>query len=291
MENPIKKVAVIHDLSGYGRTSIAAITPILSYMGIQVCPFPTAILSNNTGYFDEFSFVDLTDSMEDYMNHWEKENIIFDCIYSGFLGSEKQVDIILKFIKIFGNSYNMVVVDPVLGDHGKLYPTVGENMVKKMKILVGKSDIITPNFTEAVYLVGKKYTKKTKESQIKKMLIELSDLGPKIVIITSVPNLRRTDYMDVFGYDKENNQFWQVGYKYIPVEYPGTGDIFTSVLIESLLNEYSLPMAIDKSVQFISAGIKESCKYSYPRREGILLEKILNILKMPIEKTTFKLLK
>lgn len=101
MENPIKKVAAIHDLSGYGRTSLTAIIPVLSSMNIQVCPFPTAILSNNTGYFDTYSFVDLTDSMEDFMNHWKKEKIIFDCIYTGFLGSERQVNIILEFLEFF----------------------------------------------------------------------------------------------------------------------------------------------------------------------------------------------
>lgn len=291
MENPIKKIAAIHDLSGYGRTSLAAIIPIFSSMGLQVCPFPTAILSNNTGYFDDFSFVDLTDSMENYMNHWEREDIIFDCIYSGFLGSEKQVDIILKFIETFDNSSNMVVVDPVLGDHGKLYPTIDENMVKKMKTLVEKADIITPNFTEAIYLLGKAYTRKIKEDEIKQMLIELSDLGPKTVVITSVSDFERSDYIDVFGYDKENNEFWEVACKHIPVEFPGTGDIFTSVLIGSLLNGYSLPMAIDKSVQFIFTGIKESCNYTYPKSEGILLEKILNVLKMPVENSTYKLLK
>lgn len=291
MENPIKKVAVIHDLSGYGRTSLAAIMPILSYMGIQVCPFPTAILSNNTGYFDEFSFVDLTDSMEDYMEQWKRKNIIFDCIYSGFLGNEKQVDIILKFIEVFGNGLNIVVVDPVLGDHGKLYPTIDNLMVDKMRELVGKADIITPNFTEAFYLLDEEYTNEINENEIKKMLVELSDLGPEIVIVTSVPSINDSDYIDVFGYNKESNQFWQVSCKHIPVEFPGTGDIFTSVLIESMLNGYSLPRAMDKSVQFISAGIEESCKYSYPRREGILLEIILDILKKPIEKPTFKLLK
>lgn len=290
MRNPIKKVAAIHDLSGYGRTSLTVVIPILSSMGIQVCPFPTAVLSNNTGYFDDFSFVDLTDSMEDYMGHWKKENIEFDCIYTGFLGSERQVDIILDFIEAFRNNSNIVVVDPVMGDHGKLYPTIDQVMVEKMKTLVEKADIITPNFTEATYLLGKTYSTEVEEDEVKNMMVELGDLGPKMVVITSVPDVTALDNIDVFGYDKENNKFWKVSCKHILVEFPGTGDTFTSVLIGSLLNGDSLPIAMDKSVQFTFIGIKESDGYSYPRREGILLEKTLDILKMPIKKSNYELL-
>lgn len=291
MENPIKKVAAIHDLSGYGRTSLTVIIPILSSMGIQVCPFPTAILSNNTGYFDDFSFIDLTATMEDYMGHWEKENIVFDCIYTGFLASEKQVDIILNFIETFKNSYNMVVVDPVMGDHGKLYPTIDEDMVTKMKSLVEEADIITPNFTEAMYLLGKQYTTKMEENEIKDILMELADLGPEIVVVTSVPNAMVPENIDVIGYDKRKNEFWEVSCKHISVEFPGTGDIFTSVLIGGLLNGDNLPIALDKSVQFISEAIKESCNYSYPKREGILLGKVLDSLKSPVKDKSYKLLK
>lgn len=290
MKNPIKKVAAIHDLSGYGRASLTAIIPILSSMNIQVCPFPTAILSNNTGGFESFSFVDLTDSMEDYMNHWTKENIKFDCIYSGFLGSSKQVDIILNFIETFNNNSSMIVVDPVMGDNGKLYPTINKDIIEKMKILVKKSDIITPNLTEATYLLEKSYTKDINENKIKKMLLDLSNMGPKIVIITSVPDTIIPDNINVLAYDKENNKFWKVGCKHIPVEFPGTGDAFTSVLIGSLLNGDSLPIALERSVQFISTSIKESYGYNYPRREGILLEKTLDILKMPIMNSNYELL-
>lgn len=291
MENPIKKVAAIHDLSGYGRTSLAAIIPIISSMGIQLCPFPTAVLSNNTGYFDEFSFADLTDSMEDYMDHWKKENIIFDCIYSGFLGSGKQVDIVLNFIESFKKPSNIVVVDPVMGDHGKLYPTIDEDMVEKMKTLVGKADIITPNFTEATYLLGKDYSKNIKEDEVKDILIDLSNLGPNIVVITSVEDMDIADNIDVFAYDKKEDKFWKIGSKHIPAEFPGTGDIFTSVLIGSLLNGHSLPMSLDKSVQFITACIKKSCDYSYPRRQGILLETSLDLLKVPIIDTSYEILR
>lgn len=290
MKNPVKKVAAIHDLSGYGRASLTAIIPILSSMNIQVCPFPTAILSNHTGGFDSFSFVDLTDSMQDYMNHWAKENIKFDCIYSGFLGSSKQVDIILNFIETFSNDSSMIVVDPVMGDNGKLYPTINKKIVEKMKILVKKSDIITPNLTEATYLLGKSYVKNINENEVKKMLIDLSNMGPKIVVITSIPDTAISGNISVFGYDKESSEFWKISCKHIPVEFPGTGDAFTSVLIGSLLKGDSLPIALERSVQFISISIRESYGYNYPRREGILLEKTLDTLKMPIINSNYELL-
>ena len=282
MENPVKKVAAIHDLSGFGRASLTAIIPILSNMGVQVCPFPTAILSSNTGGFTDFSFLDLTEFMKDYMNHWKKIDINFDCIYSGFLGSEKQVDTILDFVKNFKNSSNIFVVDPVMGDNGKLYPTINDKIVEKMKDLVKKADIITPNLTEATYLLGKTYDNNINENEIKKILVELSNMGPSIVVITSV--LDASDNIYVFAYDKIKEEFWKTGCKYIPVEFPGTGDTFTSVLIGSLLTGSSLPQALDRCVQFMTKAIEESIRFTYPRREGILLEKVLENLKKPVSK-------
>lgn len=291
MKNPVKRVAAIHDLSGFGRASLTSIIPILSSMGVQVCPLPTAVLSSNTGWFKEFSFVDLTDSMKDYINHWKKINMEFDCIYSGFLGSAKQVDIILDFIKHFKTSSNIVVVDPVMGDDGRLYPTISKEIVEKMRNLVKKADIITPNLTEAMCLLEKPYVKNISESEIKDVLIKLSDLGPEVVVITSVPDIEKPENINVFAYDKKSNKFWKVGCKYIPAEFPGTGDTFTSVLIGSLLQGDSLPIALDRCVQFITLGIRESVGFTYPRGEGILLEKVLDTLKIPMVNSTYELLK
>ena len=166
MEKIIKKVAAIHDLSGFGRSSLTNIIPILSTMGIQVCPLPTAILSTHTGGFTDFSFIDLTDNMEKMMDHWSKLDLEFDCIYSGFLGSHKQIDIVSRFIDRFGHKNNLVVIDPVLGDSGELYSTMGCEMVEEMKKLITKADIITPNFTEVCLLLDKEYV----ENNIKKII-------------------------------------------------------------------------------------------------------------------------
>lgn len=278
MKNPIKKVAAINDLSGYGRAALTTIIPILSTMGIQVCPFPTAILSTHTGGFEGCSFVDLTDSMRGYMKHWKDEKIEFDCIYSGFLGSTTQVDIVIDFINDFKNDSNMVVVDPVMGDNGKLYSTMDNRMVSKMRDLVKKADVITPNLTEALYLLGKDHTNTIDEDQVKSMMIELANYGPRIVVITSVPDYNSPDNINVLAYDKKDNKFLKVTSQRIPIDFPGTGDAFTSVLIGKILKGDDLLNALQKSVEFVYMGIKESINYSYPRREGILLEKILGKL-------------
>lgn len=278
MNNPIKKVAAINDLSGFGRAALTTIIPILSIMGIQVCPFPTAILSTHTGGFKDCSFVDLTDTMRGYMKHWKDEGIEFDCIYCGFLGSTEQVDIVLDFIKDFKNDSNIVVVDPVMGDNGKLYSSMDDNMISKMKELVKKADIITPNITEALYLLGKDDIDINEDQNVKEMLIELSNYGPRIVIITSVTDYILPNNINVVAYDKKNNEFLKVSTERIPIDFPGTGDTFTSVLIGNILNGDNLVNAIKKSVEFVTIGINESINFSYPKREGILLEKVLGRL-------------
>lgn len=194
MSRLIKKVAAIHDLSGFGRASLTTVIPILSTMGIQVCPVPTAILSTHTSNFTGYSFIDLTDYMEEHIAHWKKLNLEFDCIYSGFLGSPRQIKIVSDFVDHFGHKDNLVVVDPVMGDNGSLYGTMGEEMVVEMRKLVSKADIITPNFTEAAFLLGEKYKETTTEEEVKNWLVRISEMGPKIVIITSVPDEKINEF-------------------------------------------------------------------------------------------------
>lgn len=291
MNRTVKRVAAIHDLSGFGRSSLTAIIPVLSTMGVQVCPVPTAILSNHTGEFESYSFVDLTDSMEEYIKQWKNLNLEFDCIYSGFLGSVKQIEIVSDFIDYFRRKDNLIVIDPVMGDDGKLYGTMNENMISQMKKLINKADIITPNFTEAAFLLNKPYIKYIEDEEIKQWAIELSDMGPETVIITSVPDSKDNMDTSVIAFDRTNNVFWKVSCRYIPAFYPGTGDTFTSVIIGSLLQGDSLPIALDRGVQFITQCIKASYGFNYPKREGVLLEKVLDILKMPVVIGSYELLK
>lgn len=280
MYNTVKKVAAIHDLSGYGRASLTAIIPTLSAMGIQVCPLPTAILSNHMGGFNSCSYLDLTDNMEQYIDAWKNNGIYFDCIYSGFLGSERQIDIVSKFIDDFKSEDTLVVVDPVMADGGKLYKSFDWSFVPLMKKLVAKADIITPNFTEASFLLDlKECPKCITKNELKVWLKKLSDLGPKTVVITSVPNDENDAYTNVVAYNSKDNSYWKLSCKYIPAYYPGTGDTFTSVMVGCILQGESLPVALDKAMQFISQCIKSSYGFDYPKRNGVLLERELDFLR------------
>jgi len=286
---PVSKVAAIHDLSGFGRSSLSVVIPILSTMGVQVCSLPTAVLSTHTDY-EGYKFIDLTDSMEDFIKHWQSLKIQFDCIYSGFLGSARQIKIISDFIERFSYSNPLVVIDPVMGDDGELYSTMDMQMVEKMRELIKKADIITPNFTEAAYLLGEKYELKVPEEKIKKWLIRLSEMGPKTVIITSVPAAQGEKKTSVIAYNREDGRFWKVSCVYIPAHYPGTGDAFTSVIVGSLLQGDSLPIALDRGVQFITAAIRASYGSKYPVKEGVLLERVLGNLNMPVLSSTYEIL-
>lgn len=289
MMNPVSRVAAIHDLSGFGRASLTVVIPILSTMGIQVCPLPTAVLSTHTGGFDKYKFIDLTDHMEEYIQHWRSLNLKFDCIYSGFLGSPRQIGIISKFIHQFSSKEQLVVIDPVLGDNGRLYKSFGQEMVGKMADFISQADIITPNITEAALLLNEPYKENFEEKEQKEWLHRLAEKGPKIVIITSVPDAQSRKSTSVIAYNREDGRFWKVKCDYIPAHFPGTGDSFTSVLVGSILNGDSLPIALDRSVQFISNAIRASYGYKYPEREGVLLERVLGNLNAPVMSSSYEI--
>lgn len=284
------RVAAVHDLSGFGRASLTVIIPILSTMGIQVCPVPTAVLSTHTGGFDNYKFIDLTEHLEEYIRHWDSLGIEFDCIYSGFLGSPRQIDIISSFIKCFHRPDQLVIVDPVMGDNGNMYSAIDAKMIKQMKRYIGHADIITPNYTEAAYLLDEPYKYKIEEGRIKDWLLRLSDRGPEIAIITSVPDCKSDKLTWVMAYNSEDQRFWKVRCHYIPASFPGTGDSFTSVIVGSIMQGDSLPMAMDRAVQFVSAAIRTTYGHKYPERNGVLLERVLGNLKMPVLTCTYEIL-
>jgi pyridoxine kinase len=290
MKSLVKRVAAIHDLSGFGRTSLAVVIPILSTMGVQVCSLPTAVLSTHTGGFKGYHFVDLTEHMEAIIEHWRELGIELDCLYTGFLGSPRQVEIISRFIDSFSEEKPLIVIDPVMGDDGKLYQTMNEKMIVEMKNFIGKANIITPNFTEAAYLLGEKFCWQISVKEIKEWLTRLSEMGPEIVIITSVPDCKVAKNTCVMAYDRLANRFWKVSCVYIPAKFPGAGDMFTSVVVGSILQGDSLPIALDRGVQFITTGIRASYGYEYPRREGILLERVLASLNLPVVAGSYEIL-
>ena len=265
-----KKAVLINDLSGLGKCSLTAAIPVLSVMGIQACPMPTAVLTSQTG-FKSFFCNDCTDKLDYYTSEWKKLGFQPDGIYTGFLSSEKQVDKILDFINSFETENTLVLVDPVMGDGGKAYKTYTKELCSRMVELVKVADIITPNLTEAAILLGEEYpTASMRSSEIKSWLVRLSKQGAKIVVITSV-NLADGG-MSTVGYDKENNSFWKIKNDYVPAHYSGTGDMFTSVLIGGLLKGDSLPIAMNRATAFTELTVKTTYSYQTPWTDGLMLE-------------------
>lgn len=268
------RVAAIHDLSGIGRCSLSVILPTLSAQGIQVCPVPTAILSAHTGGFGEVVLRDLTDYISPALEHYKQLDYKFDCIYSGFLASTEQIDHCLEFFGHYKNA--LKVVDPVMADHGKPYKTCTPELRSRMKELVAIADIITPNITEAAILLGENPLQPDiSVQQVKSFLVRLSELGPKIVVITSVFSDGMTYNV---GYDREHSKFWRIPYNHISANYPGTGDVFASVLTGAVLRGDSLPIAMNRATAFLERAIKTTYSYSTDTREGIMLESCLDFL-------------
>lgn len=290
MKHPVPRLAALHDLSGFGRTSLTIAIPVLSSMGIQVCPLPTALLSTQTGGFDDYRLFDLSDEMVQIHEHWKQLEIDFDAVYTGFLGGSRQVEIVMNFFNDFADSDCLKIVDPVMGDNGETYGPFGPDMVESMKHLVRHADIITPNTTEAALLLDESYSEQMESEEVKEYLIRLSEMGPEQVVITSVQCREAEKVSTVAAYDRRDSRFWKVDCGYIPAQYPGTGDIFASVMAGSLLQGDSLPIALDRAVQFVSLAIRTTFGYQIPQREGVLIERVLDSLHAPVVANSYELL-
>jgi pyridoxine kinase len=269
------RVAAIHDLSGFGRCSLTVILPVLSAMKVQVCPIVTAVLSSHTGGLGDVVVQDLTDMLGPTLEHYKRLNLEFECIYSGWLGSSEQIDLALAYFAGYPDA--LAVVDPVMGDHGKPYRTSTPEMVGRMHELVAVADVITPNLTEAALLLGEEYpAAPLRQQEAKRLLLRLSNMRPRYVIITGIE--MADDHVANIGYDREQGQYWRVDCSYVPASYPGTGDIFASVLVGGLLQGDSLPIAMERATRFIEIAARTTFSYGSDTRYGVMLESCLSWL-------------
>lgn len=280
MQNKIPRVCAVHDLSGFGRVSLTEVIPCLAAMGVEVCPLPTAILSTHTYKFTGYSFFDLTHEMKKIINHWEELSVDFDAIYTGYLGSGEQIDILLDYIDVLKSRGALIIVDPVLGDNvlsdcKNLYSDRMNEVLVGMKEMVSNADIITPNLTEAALLLDEEYEYCISDDKLKDYLKRLSDLGPGKVAITSV--MTDKDIMNVAVYDRTENKFYKIDCSYIKKIFHGTGDIFASILTGAMVKGENFIDACLKASGFVKSAIDETLKHPELNTEnGVCFEQILS---------------
>lgn len=268
-----KRIALINDLSGFGRCSLTVSLPIISSMKMQGCVIPSVILSAHTAYKGVFKD-DYTEKLPQYIDNWRSLKISFDSIYIGYLGSASQIPLMEQFIKDFKEPKTQIVVDPVMGDGGKLYMTFPEDLAKSLKKLVVLADIITPNLTEACYVLDIPYVgDEPSEETIKKLLVDLNKMGPKHVVITGIKTgtkLRNAIY--------EEGEFTFIDREKIGEERHGTGDIFSSVIVGEMARGKKLKEAVQRACFFVEKSIEYSMKLNVPPKEGACFEEFLSEL-------------
>ena len=266
-----KRVAAIHDISGIGKCSLTAAIPVISAAGIEAAAMPTAVLSTHTGNIKGYTYRDLTSDLTPIAMHWKSLGITFDGIYSGFLGSVEQVDIVCDFIDMFRTEDTVVIVDPAMADGGKMYTTFDKSFAKEMLLLCRKADIIVPNITEAVFLLDEDYREPPYSKEyIENLLKSLSLLGPEMVILTGVAFDDSEIGCAVYCRDADE-VFYSFSKKY-PGIYYGTGDLFASALTGAYLNGKSISESAEIALEFTNSAIGRTFEAGTDTRFGVNFE-------------------
>ena len=226
-----KKVLTIQDISCVGQCSLTVALPVISACGAETCVLPSAVLSTHTSGFTGFTFRDLTDDMPGICDHWVKENIKFDAIYTGYLGSTKQIDYVARIFEAAAKDGCIKVVDPAMADNGNLYPGFDMEFVQAMKALAGKADYLVPNITEAAFLTGMEYKAEYDRAYIDAILAALTALGCKNIILTGISYTPGRTGVVVY----ENGVYAYYEHVKEPNSCHGTGDIYASVFVGALV--------------------------------------------------------
>ena len=274
---PTPRVAAIHDLSGFGRCSLTVAIPILSAMGVQCCPLPTAFLSTHTGGFEGYTFLDMTEELAAAAAHWRTLDLRFDAVYSGFLGSERQIGLVRQFLRDFRREGTLAVVDPVMGDFGRIYATYTPAMCRRMAELVEDAGVITPNLTEAALLLDIPYGALPRdEAGLRALTERLGRSGERSVVLTGVSLAEgRTGAL---CYDAASGRCLPVQTERVDREFLGTGDVFASVLTGALVRGDGLFDAARQAVEFVRLCAERTAAEDLPLREGVDFEPLLGRL-------------
>ena len=270
--NQQKKIGLINDYTGFGRCSISVSLPIISKMKIQCCPLPTSIFSNHTGYDSHFCF-DFTKYMKSYMEEWIKLDLRFNGILTGYLGSLEQIRFVLEFIDQFKKENTLDIVDPVMGDNGKIYKNYSKEMTENMYKLIQKADIITPNLTEACILCNMNYKEDWTEKEIETIARKLAQMGPDKVVITG---MCKED--SIYNYYHQTNDSGWIQTKRMEISRAGTGDLFSSIIAADAIHGVSFEQSILKATHFISKCIEKAIEMDIPYMDGVPFEEVLDEL-------------
>ena len=271
----MKRILTIQDISCVGKCSLTVALPIISAMGVETAIIPTAVLSTHT-MFQNFTFKDLADQIEPICNHWKSEGIGFDSIYTGYLGSFEQIDMMAQLFETFKTPDNVILVDPVMADNGKLYPTFDEAFAAQMAKLCGKADIIVPNITEACFMTGTEYREVYDETYIKELLLKLSKLGAKVSILTGVSF--ETGKTGVMGYDAATGEYSYYSHDKLPKSYHGTGDVFSSTCVGAMMAGKPWQEAVKVAADYTAECIRLTIEDPNGRAYGVNFEQAIPYL-------------
>ena len=271
---PAPRIAAIHDLSCFGRCSLTIALPVLSAMGCQCCPLPTALLSAHTG-ISGFTFLDTTDEMRRISAHWSQLSLHFQAIYTGFLGSAPQINLVEDFLRRFHAPDTLLVMDPVMGDHGTPYKTCTPALRQGLRELVAQADVITPNLTEAAILLDIPYHE-SQTADASELVRALSLQGQRSVILTGYA--AAPGQVGALCYDRDTRQVEAVQTARVPQDFPGTGDLFASVLTGALTRGAPLLQAARTAVDFVGSCVARSVAEGAGKAEGVDFEPLLRQL-------------
>lgn len=271
--NKQKKIAVINDFCGFGRCSLTVSLPIISASKIQCCPVPTAIFSNHTEFESYFS-TDCTDFMEKYIEEWRKLGLSFSGILTGYLGSFRQIEIVKGFIEKFKGQNTAVIIDPVMGDNGELYPNFPIELAEGMSELVSFADILTPNLTEACILTGTEYNENICDSELSKLCEKLSLMGPEKIVISG---LERGENLLNFIYERGKEPILYEEHKTGPGR-AGTGDVFASLIAADTVLGKPLFEAVKHASGFVAKLLRRAVELGIPETDGLPFEEFLTEL-------------
>lgn len=271
----MKRIVTIQDISCVGKCSLTVALPIISAMGVECGIIPTAVLSTHT-MFKNFTCRDLTDEIEPIVAHWQSESIDFDAVYTGYLGSFEQIDIVSSVFKTMKNQGSLICVDPAMADNGKLYPAFDEAFAAKMASLCAGADYVLPNITEAAYMTGMEYRESYDEEYVKALMLALADMGAKNVILTGVGFA--PDKTGVMVYDSESAEFYYYCHEKLPVSYHGTGDIFSSTFVGALMNGLDRREAVKVAADFTAECIRVTLGSGKEKWYGVDFEKCIPFL-------------